>query len=70
MEKKGEVVAQFKSTIAVLSNMTLVLAGDVPFQAERFQPEKSVQSEELKTHLAQGLWKKAKKGSKPAQEKK
>merc|ERR1711957_305686 len=50
-EKAGEVVAQFKSTVAVL-------AGALPFDTERFAPTDSIQTESVKELVNRELWKK------------
>jgi methionine aminopeptidase len=42
IEKPGELVAQFKCTIAILPKSTVVLAGDIPLNLERFESEKKV----------------------------
>ncbi len=60
-EKPGEIVAQFKVTIVVLPRSTQILCGDVEFDEERFEPEKKIESEEIKKLLAQDLWKKEEK---------
>jgi len=58
VEKAGEFVAHFKSTIAVLPRSTAVLAGDIPFAAERYESEKKIGNAELATLIASDLWKK------------
>lgn len=64
-EKAGEIVAQFKSTIAVLPRSTVVLAGDLPLAA-RFESEKKIVDADLKALIDSELWKKEdkKKGKK------
>lgn len=42
IEKPGELVAQFKCTIAVLPKSTVILAGDLPFPVERFETDKKI----------------------------
>ncbi len=70
-EKIGEIVAQFKTTIAVLPKSTQVLAGDIPVTVARYEPEKKVEDAELKDLLAKDLWKKEeKKEKKKVEEKK
>jgi hypothetical protein len=61
VEKAGELVAQFKCTIAVLPKSTVILAGDLPFDKTKFETIKSIQNEEVKTLIAQDLWKKEEK---------
>jgi curved DNA binding protein len=56
-EKAGEVVAQFKCTIAILPRSTVVLAGDLPLAA-RYESDKKVGDAELATLIASDLWKK------------
>jgi curved DNA binding protein len=69
-EKTGEIVAQFKCTVAVLPRSTVVLAGDVPLAA-RFESEKKVADGELASLIASDLWKKEdkKKGKKDEEKK-
>lgn len=71
-EKAGEVVAQFKCTIAVLPRSTVVLAGsEVAFPADRFETDKKIADEELVALINSDLWKKAdKKKGKKEEEKK
>lgn len=72
IEKAGEVVAQFKCTIAILPKSTVVLAGDHPLSVERFETEKKVQDAELVAILESDLWKRddKKKAGKKEEEKK
>jgi len=63
-EKAGEVVAQFKSTVAVLPRSTVVLAGALPFDTERFAPTDSIQTESVKELVNRELWKKEDKKKK------
>ena len=58
VEKNGEIVAQFKCTIAVLPKSTVILAGDVPFPVERFETDKKITDQELSALLESDLWKK------------
>lgn len=51
-EKKGEVVAHWKASVAVLANGTVFLSGNMPFEADKVQSEHKVESEELKNLLA------------------
>jgi curved DNA binding protein len=69
-EKAGEIVAQFKCTIAVLPRSTVVLAGDLPLAA-RFESDKKVADPELAALIASDLWKKEdkKKGKKDEEKK-
>jgi curved DNA binding protein len=69
VEKAGEFVAQFKCTIAVLPKSTLILAGDIPFAQDRFETDKSIKDEELKTLISSELWKKEEQKKKPAEKK-
>ena len=64
VEKPGEVVAQFKTTVAVLPRSTTILAGNRAFDASKFDSDKSIQKEEVKALLAQDLWKKEDKKKK------
>jgi curved DNA binding protein len=63
-EKAGDYVAQFKCTVAVLPRSTQVIAGDLAFDASKFETENSIKNEELKTLLAAPLWKKDDKKAK------
>lgn len=69
-EKAGEIVAQFKCTIAVLPRSTVVLAGDLPLAA-RYESDKKVADPELAALIASDLWKKEdkKKGKKDEEKK-
>ena len=58
IEKPGEFVAQFKTTVAVLPRSTVVLAGNAPFNAERFETEKKITNEAVLAVLTGDLWKK------------
>lgn len=68
-EKAGEIVAQFKATIAVLPRSTVILAGDIPLAA-RFESEKKLDAE-LSALVSSDLWKKEdkKKGKKDEEKK-
>lgn len=72
VEKSGELVAQFKCTIAVLPRSTLILAGELPIATDRFDTEKKVNDLELQALINSTLWKKEdkKKASKKEDEKK
>jgi hypothetical protein len=52
VEKHGEFVAQFKTTIAILPKSTIILAGDIAFAKERFESDKTIANEELKQLLS------------------
>jgi len=58
VDKAGEIVAQFKVTIAVLQKSTILLAGDIPLDVSRFETEKKVNNAELQAIIASELWKK------------
>ena len=58
VEKAGEIVAQFKCTIAILPKSTIVLAGEIPFAKERFSSNHTIQDETLKALIDAPLWKK------------
>ena len=64
-DKPGEIVAQFKVTVAVLKRSTAIIAGNLPFQVEKFNSEKKVQKEDLVELLAKDLWKKEDKKKEP-----
>lgn len=72
VEKAGEIVAQFKCTIAILPRSTVILAGDIPLNLERFETEKKVADQELIDLLQSELWKKEdkKKAAKKEEEQK
>lgn len=72
VEKPGEIVAQFKCTIAVLPKSTVILAGDIPLALERFETDKKVTDLELINLLEGDLWKKEdkKKAAKKDEEEK
>jgi len=57
-EKEGEVVAQFKTTVAVLPRSTVVLAGGVPFDEGRFDTENTLQTPAVVELVKRDLWKK------------
>ena len=57
-EKKGEFIAQFKATIAIQPKSVAILCGGRDlFNGEGISSEKKIESEELKTLIAQPLWK-------------
>jgi hypothetical protein len=65
VEKPGEFVAQFKSTVVVQPRSTAVITGaNILMDLSRIESEKSIQSEEVKALLAKDLWKKVKGGKK------
>jgi hypothetical protein len=47
----------------------LILAGDIPFAQDRFETDKSIKDEELKTLISSELWKKEEQKKKPAAKK-
>jgi curved DNA binding protein len=51
-EKKGEVVAHWKASVAILANGTVFLSGNIPFDSEKYQSEHKVENQELKDLLA------------------
>lgn len=55
-EKNGEFVAQFKATVAVLPRSTVVLAGGKAIDCSKFNSDKSITDEGVKTLLEQDLW--------------
>lgn len=57
-EKTGEVVAQFKSTVAVLPRSTVVLAGAVSFDEAKYVPEVTLGDGPAKALVTRELWKK------------
>ena len=56
-EKAGELVAHFKTTIAVLPRSTAILSGEVPL-AQRFESEKKIADADLAALITGDLWKK------------
>lgn len=44
-EKKGEVVAHWKASVAVLAKRTIFLSGNMPFDAAKYEAEKKVEAE-------------------------
>lgn len=46
-EKKGEVVAHWKASVAVLSNGTIFLSGNLPLDKSKFESTKKVEDEKL-----------------------
>lgn len=66
-EKAGEFVAQFKYTVAILKNSTIVLAG-LPLKTEEHKSEHKIEDQELVTLISQSLDKKDQKKAKKAGE--
>jgi len=64
IEKAGEIVAQFKCTLAVLPRSTCILTGDVSLDS-RFDSDKKINDADLAALIAGDLWKKEEK-KKPA----
>lgn len=60
VEKDGEYVAHFKSTVIILAKSTQVIAGALPFDTARFEATatKKIENEEVKALVARDLWKK------------
>ena len=56
-EKQGEIVAQFKSTVAILPKSTVILAGNMPL-------DERITDQELLDLLASDLWKRQDKKAK------
>jgi len=63
-EKDGEVVAHFGSTVVVLPRSTGVLAGAIPFDEGKFEPEYSIKNAEVLDAVKKELWKKDNKKKK------
>ena len=51
-EEKGEVVAHWKSTIAILANGTVALSGNMEIDESHFETDNKIESQELKDLLA------------------
>ena len=62
--KEGEMVAQFKRTVAVLPKSTATLAGDLPFDATKFKTTNSLKNAEMKALVASEMWKRDDKKAK------
>jgi len=58
VEKTGEFVAQFKSTIVIQQRSTVALTGKNTIPVERFETEKRILNEDLLTLINGELWKK------------
>lgn len=57
VEKEGEFVAHFKSTIAILPRSTAVIAGNWPIENERYEAGATKKlSEEVKALVTKDLW--------------
>lgn len=54
-EEKGEVVAHWKASVAILANGTVFLSGNLPHDEARFEGDKKVQDKELAELLAQSM---------------
>lgn len=63
-EKVGEYVAQFKCTVVMQPNATVVVCGGLEKAAERYSSEYSVKNEDMKKLLSQELFKKEKPAKK------
>jgi curved DNA binding protein len=46
-EKKGEVVAHWKASVAVLANGTIFISGNIPFDASKVETDKKIEDKEL-----------------------
>ena len=70
IEKKEEIVAQFKWTVLISAKRVILLTSS-PFDASKYQTDKKIENEELKTLLAVDLdsISKKKKDAKPAEKK-
>lgn len=51
-EEKGEVVAHWKASVAVLANGTVFLSGNLPFDESRFDTSNKIEDQELANLLA------------------
>lgn len=70
-EEKGEVVAHWKATVAILANGTVFLSGNMDLDSAKFDTENSIESQELKDLLATSMdLKDQKKRRKEAEKKK
>jgi ABC-type uncharacterized transport system ATPase subunit len=60
VEKDGEFVAHFKSTVCILPRGTIILAGALPVDVARFEATAThkIESEEVKALVSKELWKK------------
>jgi len=57
-DKPGEIVAQFKATVAVQPKSVAILAGGRAFNKEGLDSDKQIKNDELKTLIGSELWKK------------
>lgn len=65
IEKEGEFVAQFKSTVAIFPSKTVVLAGALPFDAAKLDAAThSIKDEAVKALVTRELWTQEKKAKK------
>lgn len=60
VEKEGEYVAHFKSTVIILAKSTQVIAGALPYDTARLEATatKKIENEEVKALVTRDLWKK------------
>ena len=58
VEKVGEIVAQFKCTIAMLPKSAVILTGDLEFKEDQYEGDKKLENQAVKDILALDLWKK------------
>lgn len=60
VEKEGEFVAHFKSTVCILPRGTIILAGALPSDVARFEASAShsIKDEGVKALVSKELWKK------------
>jgi len=63
-EKEGEYVAQFMSTVCVLPRQTVVLAGALPFDEAKYEPENPLKTPGVMELVKKELWKKDNKKKK------
>jgi curved DNA binding protein len=68
-EKKGEIVAHWKASVAILANGTIFLSGNIPTDFSRFESETQLQDKELAELLAVSMDLKEQKKRKKATEK-
>ncbi len=69
-EEKGEVVAHWKATVAILANGTVFLSGNMDLNKDNFETENTIESQELKDLLAVSMDLKDQKKRRKEQEKK
>ncbi|CAI2372327.1 unnamed protein product [Moneuplotes crassus] len=70
-EEKGEVVAHWKATVAVMANGTIFLSGNMDLNKDKFETDNTIESQELKDLLALSMGiKDQKKRKKDAEKKK